>query len=100
MNRILHWITERLSRRTVTGVTDQRDSDHEERDVGKKDTRPALVTIRRAQPNIEDLTPNGYHEATGDTQPDLEIIESPSETPVISESFDPYDSGTYRVLKK
>ena len=81
-------------------VTGQRGSDHEERDVSKKDTQRALVTIRRTQPKIDDLTSNGYHEATGDTQPNLEIIESPSETSVMSESYDPYDSGTYKVLKK
>jgi hypothetical protein len=100
MNRILHWITERLSRPTSAAETDQRDSDHEESVVSKDDGPVGVFTVRHARTNVDNSPTNGYEEATGDTQPDLEIIESPSETPVISESYDPYDSGTYRVLKK
>lgn len=100
MKRIRHWLTERLSRSTSAAETDQRDSDHEESVVSKEDGPVGVFTVRHTRTNIDDLEPNGYQEATGDTQPNLEIIERPSETPVMSESYDPYDSGTYKVLKK
>jgi hypothetical protein len=100
MNRILHWITERLSSPASTAETDQRDSGHVEPVVNEEDGPVGVFTVRHARTNTDNSTTNGCQEATGDTQPDLAIIESPSETPVISESYDPYDSGTYRILKK
>ena len=100
MNRIRHWLTERLSRLTSIAVTGQRGSDHEERVVSKEDGPVGVFTISRARTNIDDLTRNSYHNATGDTQPNLEIIESPAQPSNVSESFNPYDRGTYKVLKK
>jgi hypothetical protein len=58
------------------------------------------VTIGKVQTDIDDLTMNIYREATGDTQPELEIIESPSPISNLSDSFDPYDSGSFKVLRK
>jgi hypothetical protein len=100
MNRILHWLTVKLSRPSVAETTEQPDSDDEERGFSEEDNPREPVTIDKVQNNIDDLTPNIYHDATGDTQPELEIIKS--ETPIsnLSESFDPYDSGSFKVLKK
>lgn len=62
--------------------------------------------------SIDELMPDIYSASTGDTQPDddipsdddtqpvLEIIENPSRTDELSEGFDPYNSGDYRVPKK
>ncbi len=100
MNRILHWLTVKLSRRTVAETAEQLDSDHEEGSFSEEDNPVEPVTIGDVQTNIDDLTPNNYREATGDTQPELEIIESPSPIADLSESFDPYDSGSFIVLKK
>ncbi len=75
----------KTSRLTSTGATEERGSDHEERGVSKEDN-----------PGGPDI----YGEATGDTQPDLTIIKDPSRTSEMSESFDPYNSGTFKVLKK
>jgi len=100
MNRILHWLTVKLSRPTVTDTTDQFGSDHDERDFGEEDNPVEPVTTGKVQTNIDDLTPSIYHDATGDTQPELEIIKSDSPISILSESFDPYDSGSFKVLKK
>ena len=93
MNRILHWLTVKLSRLTSTGST-------EECSVCKEYNSGEPVTSSDLQANIDDLMPDIYGEATGDTQPDLEIIENPSQTSNMSESFDPYNSGSFKVLKK
>ncbi len=106
MNRILHWLTVKLSRSTSTGATEQSGSDHEERGVSKEDNPGEAVTIGEAQANIDDLMPDIYGEATGDTQPDddtqpnLEIIKDPSQNSNKSESFDRYDSGEFKGPKK
>ena len=100
MNRILHWLTVKLSRPTDAEMVEQPDSDYEEHDFSEEDNPGEPVTIGKVQTDIDDLTPNIYREATGDTQPELEIIETPSPISNLSESFDPYDSGTFRVLKK
>ena len=52
------------------------------------------------QTNNDELTPNIYHDATGDTQPELEIIVNPEPISHVSESFDPYDTGSFKGLKK
>ena len=39
-------------------------------------------------------------EATGDTQPLLEIIDNPSRTSEMSEGFDPYNTGGFKGPKK
>ncbi len=99
MNRILHWLTVKLSRSTSTGAT-------EERSVSKEETPGQPVTSSDLQANIDDLMPDIYGEATGDTQPDddtqpnLEIIKDPSQNSNKSESFDPYDSGEFKGPKK
>ena len=85
MNRILHWLTVKLSRSTSTEETEERGSDHEERGVSKEDI-----------PGGPDI----YGEATGDTEPELEIIKDSSQTSDKSESYDPYNSGSFKVLKK
>ena len=100
MNRILHWLTVKLSRPTAAETIEHAESDDEERDFSEEDNPGEPVTIGKVQTDIDDLTPNNYREATGDTQPELEIIESPSPIANLSESFDPYDSGSFRVLKK
>ena len=100
MNRILHWLTVKLSRRPVAETAEQLDSDHEEGGLSEEDNPVEPVTVGDVQTNIDDLTPNNYRQATGDTQPELEIIESPSPISNLSESFDPYDSGSFKVLKK
>ena len=76
MNRILHWLTVKLSRSTSTGAT-------EERSVSKEENPDEPVA------STDD-----------DTQPNLEIIKDPSQNSNKSESFDPYDSGSFKVLKK
>ena len=100
MNRILHWLTMKLSRPTAAETIEQPDADYEERGDSEEDNLGEPVTIGKVQTDIDDLTPNIYREATGDTQPELEIIESPAPIENLSESFDPYDSGSFRVLKK
>ncbi len=112
MNRILHWLTVKLSRSNSTGATEQRGSDNEERSVSKEDNPGEPVTVSEAQTNIDDLMPDIYGEATGDTQPDddtrtdddtqpyLEIIENPSRTSEMSEGFDPYNTGGLKGPKK
>jgi hypothetical protein len=100
MNRILHWLTVKLSRPIAAETVEQPDPDDEERDFGEDDNPGEPVTIGKVQTDIDDLTPNIYREAAGDTQPELEIIESPSPISNLSESFDPYDSGSFKVLKK
>ena len=85
MIRILHWLTAKLSRLTAAGATEPDGSDEEEYGVSKekKPRGPAI-----------------YVEENGDTQPSLEIIKEPSRTSDMSESYDPYNSGTFKVLKK
>ena len=106
MNRILHWLTVKLSRSTSTGATEQCGSDHEERSVSKEANPGEPVTVSEAQTNIDDLMPDIYGEATGDTQPDddtqpyPEIIENPSRTSEMSEGFDPYNTGVFKSPKK
>ena len=100
MNRILHWLNVKLSRTSVAETTEQLGSDDEERDFGEEDNPVEPVTIGDLQTHIDALTPNNYREATGDTQPELEIIKSDSPISILSESFDPYDSGSFKVLKK
>jgi len=100
MNRILHWLTVKLSRPTAAETIEQPGSDYEERGFSEEDNPGEPVTIGKVQTDSDDLTPNIYHQATGDTQPELEIIESPSPISNLSESFDPYDSGSFKVLKK
>ena len=106
MNRILHWLTVKLSRSTSIGATEQPGSDHEERSVSKEDNPGEPVTVSEAQTNIDDLIPDIYAEATGDTQSDddteplLEIIENPLRTSEMSEGFDPYNTGEFKGPKK
>ncbi len=85
MIRILHWLTAKLSRLTSAGATEQSSPDQEEYGVSEEE-KPRGPAI--------------YVEANGDTQPSLEIIKEPSRTSDMSESFDPYNSGTFKVLKK
>ncbi len=100
MNRILHWLTVKLSHPTAAETIEQPGSDYEERGFSEEDDPGEPVTIGKVQTDIDDLTPNIYREVTGDTQPELEIIESPSPISNLSESFDPYDSGSFKVLEK
>ena len=100
MNRILHWLTMKLSRPTAAETIEQPDFDYEERGFSEEDNPGEPVTIGKVQTDIDDWTPNIYREATGDTQPALEIIESPSPISNLSDSFDPYDSGSFKVLEK
>jgi len=112
MNRIINWLTVRLSRSTSTGPTEQSGSDHEEQGVSKEVNPGEPVTSSDLQANIDDLMPDIYGEATGDTQPDddtradddtqpnLEIIENPSRTSEIPDGTDPYNTGGFKILKK
>ena len=72
----------------------------EECGASKENKLSESVTISDAQTNIDELTPNMYGEATGDTQLKIEIIESPSRISNMSESFDPNDSGSFNVPTK
>ncbi len=72
----------------------------EECGAGKENKLSESVTISDARINIDELTPNMYGEATGDTQLKLEIIESLSRISNMSESFDPNDSGSINVSTK
>jgi hypothetical protein len=85
MIRILHWLTAKLSWLTSAGATEERDFDQEEYGVTKEE-KPRGPAI--------------YVETNGDTQPSLEIIKEPLLTSDMSDSFDPYNSGTFKVLKK
>ncbi len=85
MIRILHWLTAKLSRSTAAGVIEEREFD-EGGYVVSEEEKPRGPAI--------------YVEANGDTQPSLEIIKEPSRTSDMSESYDPYNSGTFKVLKK
>lgn len=91
MNRILHWLTVKLLRSTPTEATEEHDSDNEER--GSDEERGVSEENNPGGPGI-------YGEATGDTEPDLEIIKEPPRTSDMSESYDPYNSGSFKVLKK
>ena len=99
MNRILHWLTVKLSRWTSTRST-------EERSVSKEYKRDEPVTSSDQQAKIDDLMPDIYSEEAGNTQPDcdtqplLEIIENPSRTSDMSEGFDPYNTGEFKGPKK
>jgi len=99
MKRILHWLTVKLSRLTSTGAT-------EERSVSKEYDPGEPVMSSDLQTDIDDLMPDIYGEATGDTQPDddtqpyPEIIENPSRTSEMSEGFDPYNTGAFKGPKK
>ena len=68
MNRILHWLTVKLSRPTAAETIEQPGSDYEERGFSEEDNPGEPVTIGKVQTDIDDLTPNIYREATGDTQ--------------------------------
>ncbi len=100
MNRILQWLTVKLPHPTAAETIEQPGSDYEERGFSEEDDPGEPVTIGKVQTDIADLMPNIYLEATGDTQPELEIIERPSLISNLSESLDPYDSGSFKVLKK
>ena len=106
MHRILHWLTVKLPRSIFTGQTEQRDSEQEERGASKEDKPGEPVTLSDVQTNSDDSIPDIDDEATGDTepdgdtQPDLQIIDSPPRPPEITESFDPYNSGSFKALKK
>lgn len=99
MNRILHWLTVKLSRSTSTGAT-------EERSVSKEENPDEPVTSSDVQTSTDDLMPDIYGAATGDTQPDddtqpnLEIIKDPSQNSNMSEGFDPYNTGEFKGPKK
>jgi len=106
MNRILHWLTAKLSQSTFKGEIEQRDSDQEEYVASEEDKPGESVALSNVQPDIDDSTPDIFDETTddipsdGDTQPNLVIIENPPETSEVTESFDPYNSGSFRALKK
>ena len=85
MHRILHWLTVKLSRSTSVGATEEHAFDQEEYGVSEEE-KPRVPSI--------------YVEADGDTQPSLEIIKEPLRTSDMSENYDPYNSGTFKVLKK
>ena len=99
MNRILHWLTVKLSHSTSTGAT-------EERSISEEYNPDESVMSSDLQTNIDDLMPDIDGEGTddtqsdGDTQPNIEIIKDPSRASEMSESFDPYNSGSFKVPKK
>ena len=106
MNRILHWLTVKLSRSTAAETIEQPGSDYKERGFSEEDSPGEPVTIGKVRNNIDDVMPDIYAEATGDTQSDddtqplLEIIENPSRTSEMSEGFDPYNTGEFKGPKK
>jgi len=85
MHLILDWLTVKLSRSTSVGATEEHDFDQEEYGFSKEE-KPHGPAI--------------YVETNGDTQPSLEIIRDPSQISDMSESYDPYNSGTFKVLNK
>jgi hypothetical protein len=101
MIRILHWLTAKLSQLTDAGATEPDSSDEEEYGVSKEEM--PLDSDEEEYGVSEEEKPRGpaiYVEANGDTQPSLEIIKEPLRTPDMSEGFDPYNSGTFKILKK
>jgi len=89
----------KLSRSTSTGAT-------EKRSVSKEENPDEPVTSSDVQTSTDDLMPDIYGAATGDTQPDddtqpnLEIIKDPSQNSNMSEGFDPYNTGEFKGPKK
>ena len=111
MNRILHWLTVKLSRSTFTRAT-------EERGVSNEDSPGGPATTSNVQTGSDDLMPDIYGksvvdsqqaddteqdddiEQDDDTQPNLEILEEPSQTAEIPDGTDPYNTGGFKILKK
>ena len=52
------------------------------------------------QANIDELIPDNYREATGDTVPLLEIVKDCSQSTDRSEGVDPYNTGSFDAPKK
>ena len=52
------------------------------------------------QANIDDLIPDEYRQATGDTVPLLEIVKDRSQSSDGSEGVDPYNTGSFDASKK
>jgi hypothetical protein len=101
MIRILHWLTAKLSRLTAAGATEPPGFDEEEYGVSKEEM--PLDSDEEEYGVIKEEMARGpaiYVEENGDTQPSLEIIKEPLRTPDMSEGFDPYNSGTFKSLKK
>ncbi|MCH8073047.1 MAG: hypothetical protein IIA09_13950 [Proteobacteria bacterium] len=111
MNRVLQWLAEKLSRSTSTGATKGRGSSHEDSPGGS-------ATTSNVQTGSDDLMPDIYGKSVGDaqqddeteqdddieqdddTQPNLEILEEPSQTAEIPDGTDPYNTGGFKILKK
>jgi len=111
MNRILHWLVDKLAHPISTRSNKQGRSDYEERDDSNEDVHEP-VTGNEEHTNMDEIMPDIYGESTDisqskdntqsdeDTQPDLEIIEAPSPSSERSKGFDPYNSGDFKFPKK
>jgi len=111
MNRILHWLTAKLSRSTSAWAT-------EERGASNEDSPGEPATTSDVQTGSDGLMPDIYGKAAGDTQPDddtqqdddiqqdedtqpnLEILDDTSQTSELPDGTDPYDTGGFKILKK
>jgi len=67
--------------------------------------RPACESNERhtednPQANTDDLIPDKYIQATGDTVPLLKIVEDCSQSTDGSEDVDPYNTGSFEASKK
>ncbi len=101
MIRILHWLTAKLSRLTAAGATEPSGFDEEEYGVSEEEmSRGSDEEEYGVSKEEKPRGPAIYVEENGDTQPSLKIIKEPSRTSDMSESYDPYNSGTFNVLKK
>ena len=111
MNRVLHWLAEKLSRSTSTGATKGRGSSHE-------DSPGEPATASNVQTGTDGLMPDIYGKAAADTQqdddseqdddiqqdedtqPNLEILEDIPQTSELPDGTDPYNTGGFKILKK
>jgi hypothetical protein len=89
MKGIFHWLGMNLRRRSVSETREALD-----------DTQTDESANGSFHVVTDDLMPDIYGQATGDTVPMLEIIRDQSEDTDISEGINPYDTASLEVSKK
>lgn len=94
MKGIFHWLSMNLPGGSATDT----DSPQEGSRNDEGDDEP--VNIADLHLNIDDLMPDIYGEATGDTVPMLEIVKVQSQESDGSAGVDPYDTAKLEVAKK
>ena len=94
MKGIFHW----LSMNLPGGAATDTESPQEGSRNDEGDDEP--VNIANIQVEIDDLMPDIYGEATGDTVPMLEIVKVQSQESDGPAGVDPYDTAKLDVTKK